>query len=91
MKEDFAKGIKALREIETPCNWEDFCQQATETLPGYVFIGQLEYDKAAHYGFYKFSIYSYADESQQELVGEDTFQAWLEDGPDGGRTVTNIR
>ena len=54
MKEDFAKGIKALREIETPCNWEDFCQQATETLPGYVFIGQLEYDKAAHYGFYKF-------------------------------------
>lgn len=91
MKDEFANGIKALRTIETPCSWEDFCQMATETLPGYVFIGQREYDKAAHYGFHKFSVYAYEDETQQELIGEDTFQAWLEDNPEGGQVIVGIR
>jgi len=89
--DEFIKGIETLRTIETPCGWEDFCQQAVETLPGYVFIGQLEYDKAAHYGFYKFSVYAYEDETQEKCIGMDTFQAWLEDNPNGGRTITNIR
>ena len=91
MQVDFAKGIHFLKETDTPVSWEDFCQLVMESLPGYVFIGQLEYDKAAHYGFYKFSVYAYTDETQQELIGEDTLQVWLEDNPDGGRTITSIR
>jgi len=91
MNEDFTKGIQALKEIKTPCSWESFCQQAAEVLPGYVFIGQLEYHDEAHYGFYQFPVYSYEDENQKELIGEDTFQAWLEDNPDGSRIIISMR
>jgi hypothetical protein len=90
-KEEFTKGIEKLRGITCPCTWGDFCDMAKEILPGYVFIGQREHHDEAHYGFYSFSVYAYTDESQTEMIGEDTFQAWLDLRPDGNDIITNIR
>lgn len=90
MREDFAEGVKVLRGIETPCNWEDFCQLAMEVLPGYVIVGQQEYNSAIHYQFHSFSVYAYEDESQQSLIGEDTFQAWIKTDSDD-KVITSIR
>lgn len=91
MKEEFIKGIQVLKNIEVPCNWEDFCNKAIEILPGYVFIGQLEYHNEAHYGFYQFPVYAYEDEFQIELIGEESFQVWINENADGSRTITNLR
>lgn len=90
-KDNFAKGVKALRGIDCPCSWQEFCELAEETLPGCVIIGDREHHPEAHYDFYSFSVYAYTDESQSELIGEDVLQAWLDLQPDSNNTITKIR
>lgn len=90
-KEEFAKSAEKLRNINCPCSWQDFCQQAEETLPGYVVVGDRDHHPEAHYNFYSFSVYSYTDERQEELIGEDSFQVWLDLQPDENHIITNIR
>lgn len=90
-KDDFAKGVETLRRVDCPCSWQEFCELAEETLPGYVVVGDRDHHPEAHNQFYTFSVYSFVDESQKKLIGEDTFQVWLDLQPDGNHVITNIR
>ena len=80
MNNEFINGMNKLKEIECPCTWEEFYNEAVEVLPGYVIIGDKNYFDAAYNEFYRVDITSYELElnNRDKIIGEDTIDFWIE-------------